>query len=139
MFSLRSSPYALRFASWPKSAGRHQQFSLVFSNPWVIIGIVISRAPSYGMRGVLEKDGTPFPLTFPGDGPVSTGLGEYNRVSGIDSHLIHALRNLILSFADLPVSGQLDIDFVATRNTGCLLYTSPSPRDSDTSRMPSSA
>ena len=32
----------------------------------------------------------------------------------------------------------VDVVFTALPN-GCLLYTSPSPRDSDTSRMPSSA
>ena len=69
------------------------------------------------MRGVLEKDGTPFPLALPGDGPMSTSLSEYNRVPGIDSHLIHALGNFVLSFADLLVFGQLEIDFMATRNT----------------------
>ena len=30
-------------------------------------------------------------------------------------------------------------EFAANRDYTCLLYTSPSPRDSDTSRMPSSA
>ena len=32
-----------------------------------------------------------------------------------------------------------DIEFVLTDNESCLLYTSPSPRDLSTSRMPSSA
>ena len=31
------------------------------------------------------------------------------------------------------------INFMATEARGCLLYTSPSPRDLSTSRMPSSA
>ena len=36
----------------------------------------------------------------------------------------------------------LDVDFIDDKNgflVGCLLYTSPSPRDLSTSRMPSSA
>ena len=49
---------------------------------------------------------------------MSTSLSEDNRVPGIDSHLIHTLRNFVLSFADLPVFGQLGIDLMATRNTG---------------------
>ena len=70
------------------------------------------------MRGVLEKDGTSFPLAFTGDGPVSTSLSEDNRLPGIDSHPIHALGNFVLGFADLPVFGRLEIDFMATRNIG---------------------
>ena len=39
------------------------------------------------------------------------------------------------------VKGQLTVDMIPTSNPGriCLLYTSPSPRDLSTSRMPSSA
>ena len=33
----------------------------------------------------------------------------------------------------------LSMDGVQAANSGCLLYTSPSPRDLSTSRMPSSA
>ena len=33
----------------------------------------------------------------------------------------------------------LDIEFAQSNIEGCLLYTSPSPRDLSTSRMPSSA
>ena len=36
-------------------------------------------------------------------------------------------------------SVQLTVDAARTQATSCLLYTSPSPRDLSTSRMPSSA
>ena len=40
-------------------------------------------------------------------------------------------------FYDISVEKSNASDLVV--HTGCLLYTSPSPRDSDQSRMPSSA
>ena len=45
-------------------------------------------------------------------------------------------------FTDLGFECEVDgncIDFDLTPNRGCLLYTSPSPRDYAASRMPSSA
>ena len=36
-------------------------------------------------------------------------------------------------------AGDLEISFEVARTLNCLLYTSPSPRDLSTSRMPSSA
>ena len=37
------------------------------------------------------------------------------------------------------VDGNRYIDYIGSLGTSCLLYTSPSPRDLSTSRMPSSA
>ena len=42
-------------------------------------------------------------------------------------------------FTPIATSGTHHIECAVTRNYDCLLYTSPSPRDSDPSRMPSSA
>ena len=39
----------------------------------------------------------------------------------------------------VPVEITSWFDLMLAHNTGCLLYTSPSPRDLSTSRMPSSA
>ena len=52
---------------------------------------------------------------------------------------------VIAYFMDLPVLGLAAIGFITLiilayhRHKTCLLYTSPSPRDLSTSRMPSSA
>ena len=43
-----------------------------------------------------------------------------------------------LGIVNTPVA-TLEADFSAQRTIGCLLYTSPSPRDATLSRMPSSA
>ena len=40
---------------------------------------------------------------------------------------------------DCGATGEATVTFTATDDCGCLLYTSPSPRDLSTSRMPSSA
>ena len=46
---------------------------------------------------------------------------------------LYAAANAIAALQSRPLSG------IRTVATGCLLYTSPSPRDSTSSRMPSSA
>ena len=43
------------------------------------------------------------------------------------------------AFANQPVDWQLGFQKAASETMSCLLYTSPSPRDLSTSRMPSSA
>ena len=40
---------------------------------------------------------------------------------------------------DLVIDSKIDINGWSPKNYNCLLYTSPSPRDLSTSRMPSSA
>ena len=72
-----------------------------------------------------------------GVNPIRTG---YNAVAddwfgitpGADGLLILSLVHCLLK------AGRIDLDYLA-RFTDCLLYTSPSPRDLSTSRMPSSA
>ena len=46
---------------------------------------------------------------------------------------------LALSFVLASVTLKAQIQGTVTDNNGCLLYTSPSPRDKRQSRMPSSA
>ena len=43
------------------------------------------------------------------------------------------------SYEDIINSEHIDAIYISTPHTLCLLYTSPSPRDNTTSRMPSSA
>ena len=50
------------------------------------------------------------------------------------STLLHLLGGL-----DLPSTGSVWVDGQELSGMSCLLYTSPSPRDLSTSRMPSSA
>ena len=56
-------------------------------------------------------------------------------------HNIKDLRTNIDNFKKLIESRNADIDFqqILNLDKDCLLYTSPSPRDLSTSRMPSSA
>ena len=82
-----------------------------------------------------------------------------NKDSFEDSHIILKSNDVLLGqwteiifntnwhpdedkgFMKVWIDGILKIDFKGTSNTskGCLLYTSPSPRDQRGSRMPSSA
>ena len=56
-----------------------------------------------------------------------------------DAENIHELSGMGLTMSDLPLhSFQRDVVFLG-EHIACLLYTSPSPRDLSTSRMPSSA
>ena len=54
------------------------------------------------------------------------GIGGHTRPS---DNLIQAVRDTVSASSDLLIDHYI----------GCLLYTSPSPRDLSTSRMPSSA
>ena len=56
-----------------------------------------------------------------------TSIGNVTKVFDVDQAL-----------TDTQISGAY-IDEIFIRYTNCLLYTSPSPRDLSTSRMPSSA
>ena len=64
---------------------------------------------------------------------------------GYDSHIAAGAKKVVISApakdgADLTcVLGVNDEQITADKNCVCLLYTSPSPRDLSTSRMPSSA
>ena len=70
------------------------------------------------------------------------GKGNYKIKTGIGflDHMLEQLSKHSLIDLDVKAKGDTHIDLHhTTEDTGCLLYTSPSPRDSDTSRMPSSA
>ena len=58
-------------------------------------------------------------------------------------HNVKDFRNLAKKRLPSPIfhyiDGAADDEITYKRNTDCLLYTSPSPRDSSPSRMPSSA
>ena len=49
-----------------------------------------------------------------------------------------AIESIVQDYRITPEYGN-ETNFVLTRDGDCLLYTSPSPRDLSTSRMPSSA
>ena len=59
-------------------------------------------------------------------------------VAGNASEL-NALRDFVSEANKDPASYAIIIRHALAPGTGCLLYTSPSPRDLSTSRMPSSA
>jgi len=71
--------------------------------------------------------------------PLSTGLmkeltSELERQSARPE-----VRAIVLKGAGRAFSAGHDLKEMLDRNLDCLLYTSPSPRDLSTSRMPSSA
>ena len=47
--------------------------------------------------------------------------------------------SLVKELRDKTGAGMMDCKNALNENNGCLLYTSPSPRDRSLSRMPSSA
>ena len=52
---------------------------------------------------------------------------------------VHGLENRVAKLEELCKQMNTNISSLQTIVTGCLLYTSPSPRDRSLSRMPSSA
>ena len=84
-------------------------------------------------RGDLKK------IIILGSGPIVIGQACEFDYSGTQA--CKALRNAgyeIVLINSNPASIMTDPE-IASKTYICLLYTSPSPRDSDTSRMPSSA
>ena len=73
---------------------------------------------------------------------LSSLLGGLRIGEGWDTHILVEGRPLILGGVTVPhergLYGHSDADVLLHAIT-CLLYTSPSPRDLSTSRMPSSA
>ena len=70
------------------------------------------------------------------------GTGKYDIKTGIGflDHMLEQLSKHSLIDMKIKATGDTHIDYHhTTEDTGCLLYTSPSPRDNRTSRMPSSA
>ena len=61
--------------------------------------------------------------------------GQFDYVNTFDAHNLHA--TLVANGYQQTISGEYHK--VSNANLGCLLYTSPSPRDATLSRMPSSA
>ena len=66
------------------------------------------------------------------------GKGKYKIKTGIGflDHMLEQLSKHSLIDLEVNAKGDTHIDL---HHTTCLLYTSPSPRDLSTSRMPSSA
>jgi len=79
---------------------------------------------------------TLFPGLFPG--PLTSGVTGRGMAAGLVSLRIHNLRDYThdrhRQVDDIPYGGGAGMVLKP-----CLLYTSPSPRDLSTSRMPSSA
>ena len=74
-----------------------------------------------------------------GDTGLNTGgMGAYTPTSRVTSAMQAEIEEKVIkpTLAGLKADG---IDYRGTLYAGCLLYTSPSPRDLSTSRMPSSA
>ena len=70
------------------------------------------------------------------------GKGKYQIDTGIGflDHMLEQLSKHSLIDLKVKAKGDTHIDLHhTTEDTGCLLYTSPSPRDRQKSRMPSSA
>ena len=69
---------------------------------------------------------------------LNQALGVHEQALQVKSRRLEVLAQNIAN-ADTPHYKARDIDFKAVLGAACLLYTSPSPRDLSTSRMPSSA
>ena len=70
------------------------------------------------------------------------GKGKYKVDTGIGflNHMLEQLSKHSSMDMNIKAKGDTHIDLHhTTEDTGCLLYTSPSPRDKRQSRMPSSA
>ena len=65
----------------------------------------------------------------------------WEDLSDLQSNDIDRVNGITNSYSNLRLFGHKESDakLIFYRDRHCLLYTSPSPRDSDTSRMPSSA
>ena len=68
------------------------------------------------------------------------GTGKSGRITkkDLEGYLSSGNRSIDKSSMQLPIESSLSFEFASNIKT-CLLYTSPSPRDLSTSRMPSSA
>ena len=69
-----------------------------------------------------------------------TGASDVETGIGFLDHMLESFSRHSLIDIKLNAKGDLHVDQHHTvEDTGCLLYTSPSPRDRQKSRMPSSA
>ena len=69
----------------------------------------------------------------------TTRLTVRSIVAGIRKYMQHREKVKAGKGRDPAVHGKQSVKKLLGQNQGCLLYTSPSPRDPKTSRMPSSA
>ena len=102
-------------------------------------------------HGTIIRDGAPLRMDFPVGGPVKNllfAIADENRenVSDLEDALVpfaaNDVRKLVGKFAavsGVPLVTNSTFKSPASDYNSCLLYTSPSPRDLSTSRMPSSA
>ena len=67
-----------------------------------------------------------------------TPAGHPEQVARLE-HVLNALAPLDLNRVTTPLAADDDLLRIHPKSYICLLYTSPSPRDLSTSRMPSSA
>ena len=67
------------------------------------------------------------------------GVGQYVDLSGALAHMGDTDPYVEPGFTRDPVAVAPDVVIIGGGFSGCLLYTSPSPRDATLSRMPSSA
>ena len=140
--------YATQFSdptpSISKRFGTIQDLSRTSPDPEPELSAIIptpardaDRAP-YGGRGVMDHfDYTESPLGYEFDsrGPLFTTTGDWGVGDGLTSNN-DPLHIQGWFFANSLADSTL---FDYTSDYTCLLYTSPSPRDLSTSRMPSSA
>ena len=72
-------------------------------------------------------------------GLIGAGGGLHRQITNVHQIAIHFTGNLCLLFGSAGDHQVAFVDFDDGAINSCLLYTSPSPRDLSTSRMPSSA
>ena len=58
---------------------------------------------------------------------------------GMDKMLVDSMGDVVITNDGATILKEMDIEHPAAKMIICLLYTSPSPRDRQKSRMPSSA
>ena len=88
----------------------------------------VQKNTDLSLRGNVQSLRKPIALSASG-GTVSAGVAPGN---GYRYHLF-------LEPGNLEVTGSGNVEVLVIAGGGCLLYTSPSPRDATLSRMPSSA
>ena len=93
-----------------------------------------------GLVAVIEELQAVEVMQIPADGGV--GAVDLQRVQGlVAAGVTGGLKQAERSIVEVTMedTGVIDSDFLFLAGGGCLLYTSPSPRDISGSRMPSSA
>ena len=82
LFVLRSSPYPVGTFRRTEGAGGHQDVSLVFCEPFVVVGIVIAWTPGNGMRAVFIEERAAFAfIALPWHSPMGARLCEDDGVA----------------------------------------------------------